>query len=71
MLRNMHSLKSASAQVGVLAVAHCAGALEQQIRAGAAPTKSDIRHLHVEQQRALEAIAEHAARGGFTTGSGP
>jgi HPt (histidine-containing phosphotransfer) domain-containing protein len=65
-LRSMHSLKSASAQVGAEAVAEYAGALEQQMRAGAAPTEGEIRHLQFEHQRALEAIAVHAARGGFT-----
>jgi signal transduction histidine kinase/CheY-like chemotaxis protein/HPt (histidine-containing phosphotransfer) domain-containing protein len=68
-LRSMHSLKSASAQVGAHAVAECAGALEQQIRAGTAPTEHDMRQLHFEHQRALEAIALHAARGGYGPGS--
>ena len=67
-LRSMHSLKSASAQVGAEAVAHYAGALEQQMRAGAALTAGDMRHLHAEHQRALDAIAVHAARGGFMPG---
>ncbi len=68
-LRSLHSLKSASAQVGAEAVAQCAGTLEQQMRAGTAPTADDMRHLQFEHQRALEAIALHAARGGFTPGN--
>jgi signal transduction histidine kinase/CheY-like chemotaxis protein/HPt (histidine-containing phosphotransfer) domain-containing protein len=68
-LRSMHSLKSASAQVGAQAVAQCAGALELRIRAGTPPTEGDIQLLHFEHRRALEAIAVHVARGGFTPGS--
>jgi HPt (histidine-containing phosphotransfer) domain-containing protein len=68
-LRSMHSLKSASAQVGAEVVAQRAGALEQQMRAGAAPTDGDIRQLVADHRKALEAIAAHAARGGFAPGS--
>jgi CheY-like chemotaxis protein len=71
LLRSLHSLRSASAQVGAQAVARCAGALEQQLRAGTAPSLGEVRQLHAEHQRALEAIAAHAARGGFTSGSRP
>ena len=68
-LRSMHSLKSASAQVGAEAAAQRAGALEQQMRAGTTPTEGDMRQLRFEHQRALEAIAAHAARGGFKAGN--
>ena len=61
MLRGIHSLKSASAQVGAEAVAQCAAALEQQMRMGTALSEGDLRHLHSEHRQALEAIAVHCA----------
>jgi len=68
-LRSMHSLKSASAQVGARALAECAAVLELQMRAGSEPSADDMRHLRCEHQRALGAVRVHAARGGFTAGS--
>jgi signal transduction histidine kinase/CheY-like chemotaxis protein/HPt (histidine-containing phosphotransfer) domain-containing protein len=65
-VRSMHSLKSASAQVGAQVVAQRAGTLEQQMRAGTAPTEGDLRQLVSEHRAALAEIALHAARGGFT-----
>jgi CheY-like chemotaxis protein/HPt (histidine-containing phosphotransfer) domain-containing protein len=58
-LRCVHTLKSSSAQVGVLALAAAAGEIEGRIRGGFALGQDDLRRLHAEHSRALSAIAAH------------
>jgi CheY-like chemotaxis protein/HPt (histidine-containing phosphotransfer) domain-containing protein len=56
---SIHTLKSSSAQVGVLALSAVAGELEGRIRGGFVAGQDDLRRLHAEHRRALSAIAAH------------
>jgi CheY-like chemotaxis protein/HPt (histidine-containing phosphotransfer) domain-containing protein len=69
-LRCVHTLKSASAQVGAEALAQAAEALESQLRAAAMPTADAMARLLAEHGRALEAIAVHTSRSARAMGSG-
>jgi HPt (histidine-containing phosphotransfer) domain-containing protein len=61
-LRDVHTLKSSSAQVGAQALAACAAELEEQLRAGTLPTAADWSLLEDEHQRAVETIQAHLDR---------
>jgi signal transduction histidine kinase/CheY-like chemotaxis protein/HPt (histidine-containing phosphotransfer) domain-containing protein len=61
-LRAVHSLKSASAQVGALAMAACASEEEARLRTGLTLDEPRIALLKATQRRAAEAIAAHLAR---------
>ncbi len=58
-LRCVHTLKSSSALVGVLALAAAAGEIEGRMRGGCTAGQDDLRRLHAEHRRALSAIAAH------------
>ncbi len=60
-LRCMHNLKSASAQVGLKALAAVAAHVEACIHGGGSPDAGIMLSLYSEHGRALDAIAEHAA----------
>jgi signal transduction histidine kinase/CheY-like chemotaxis protein/HPt (histidine-containing phosphotransfer) domain-containing protein len=60
--RCVHTLKSASAQVGVAALAHRAEELERHLRAGGSLTDVDLARLRADHQLALAAIARHVGR---------
>ena len=58
-LRNMHTLKSMSAQVGAVAVAALAGEFEDKLRAGGRVTDAELARLRQTHVRTLRAIDAH------------
>jgi signal transduction histidine kinase/CheY-like chemotaxis protein/HPt (histidine-containing phosphotransfer) domain-containing protein len=62
-LRCVHTLKSSSAQVGVLALAAIAEELEAGMRAGRAPDAAGVSRLHCAHRQALDVIAAHVGSG--------
>ena len=62
-LRVLHTLKSTSAQVGVLALAACAGELEARLRGGQMLDAADVAELGKSHRLALQAIAAHGVLG--------
>ena len=61
-LREVHTLKSSSAQVGALALAACAAELEDRLRAGRSLAQEDRSRLQDGHQRVLQAIRAHLGR---------
>jgi hypothetical protein len=59
----LHTLKSTSAQVGVLALAACAGELEARLRGGQMLDAADVAELGKSHRLALQAIAAHGVLG--------
>ena len=62
-LRCVHTLKSSSAQVGVLALAAIAEELETGLRVGRAPDADGVSRLHCAHRQALDVIAAHVGNG--------
>jgi HPt (histidine-containing phosphotransfer) domain-containing protein len=62
-LRCVHTLKSSSAQVGVLALAGIAEELEADMRGGRLPDADGISRLYSAHRQALDAIAAHVGSG--------
>ncbi len=58
-MRCVHSLKSSSAQLGLMALAAIAAQIEAGMRRGVSPDDGDNQQLYSEHQRALEAIATY------------
>jgi signal transduction histidine kinase/DNA-binding response OmpR family regulator/HPt (histidine-containing phosphotransfer) domain-containing protein len=58
-LRCMHTLKSSSAQVGLLALSETARTLEEQMRRGGTPGAASLLRLYSEHRQALDAIARY------------
>jgi signal transduction histidine kinase/DNA-binding response OmpR family regulator/HPt (histidine-containing phosphotransfer) domain-containing protein len=62
-MRCMHSLKSSSAQLGLMALAAVAAQIEAGMRQGVNPDAGNNHQLYTEHRRALEAIAAHIGGG--------
>ena len=61
-LREVHTLKSSSAQVGAMAVSALAGELEQRLRGGSSLADHDVTRLQVAFNAATQAIGRHLGR---------
>jgi two-component system sensor histidine kinase/response regulator len=68
-LRCVHTLKSSSAQIGVLALAAVAEELEAGMRGGRLPDADSISRLHSAHRQALDVIAAHVGSGVAATRS--
>jgi signal transduction histidine kinase/DNA-binding response OmpR family regulator/HPt (histidine-containing phosphotransfer) domain-containing protein len=61
-LREVHTLKSSSAQVGAMAVSALAGELEQRLRSGLPLAEHDMIRLQAAFDAATQAIGRHLGR---------
>ena len=61
-LRNLHTLKSMSAQIGALKVAQTAGEFEDRVRSGGALNGADVAVLERQHAQALSVVQHHLSQ---------